>query len=156
MNYNNPYRPYNFNPQYNPLQPYQDQLAQMQQQQAQVQQPTQSPQVNQGLLWVQGEAGAKSYLVAPNSSVLLMDSESEKFYIKSTDGAGMPNLRTFEYKEMTAAAVAPVQPNPDVQYVTKEEYSALESKYQELADSIAALKKPQTTARPKKEVVDNG
>ena len=76
------YNPYQFG-QMNPLQPQMDRLAQMQ---AQYQQPQQSQQVNQGILWVQGEAGAKSYLVAPNTSVLLMDSENSNFYIKTTDG----------------------------------------------------------------------
>ena len=38
-----------------------------------------------GLNWVQGEAGAKAYPVAPNTSILLMDSEESVFYIKATD-----------------------------------------------------------------------
>ena len=92
------YNPYQFG-QVNPLQPQMDRLAQMQ---AQYQQPPQQQQnVNQGILWVQGEAGAKSYLVAPNTSVLLMDSENSQFYIKTTDQAGMPTLRTFVYQEVT-------------------------------------------------------
>ena len=98
------YNPYQFG-QVNPLQPQMDRLASMQ---AQYQQPQQQ-NVNQGILWVQGEAGAKSYLVAPNTSVLLMDSENSQFYIKTTDQAGMPTLRTFEYKEITAG-VAPTAP----------------------------------------------
>lgn len=69
------YNPYQFG-QMNPLQPQMDRLAQMQ---AQYQQPQQSQQVNQGILWVQGEAGAKSYLVAPNTSVLLMDTVNNGF-----------------------------------------------------------------------------
>lgn len=56
---------------------------------------------NQGLLWVSGEVGAKSWIVPPNQTALLMDSECDKFYIKSSDNAGMPTLRTFEYKEVT-------------------------------------------------------
>lgn len=88
--------------------PYQYSLAfladdQFQQQPVQMPtQPVQQPQQNNsGILWVSGEVGAKSYLVAPGTSVLLMDSESEKFYIKSTDVSGMPQpLRTFEYHEI--------------------------------------------------------
>lgn len=68
--------------------------------QAQYQQPQQQ-NVNQGILWVQGEAGAKSYLVAPNTSVLLMDSDESAFYLKSADSSGMPSLRTFKYIETT-------------------------------------------------------
>lgn len=67
--------------------PYQAQyLSQMQMPQMT---PVQQPQQN-GLIWVQGEAGAKSYLVAPNSTVLLMDSENQRFYLKSSDASGMP------------------------------------------------------------------
>ena len=59
-------------------------------------------QWNNGLIWVQGEAGAKSYLVAPGSTVMLMDSEGERFYLKSADASGMPMpLRIFDYKERT-------------------------------------------------------
>lgn len=56
-----------------------------------------------GLQWVQGEAGAKAFPVSAGQSVLLMDSENDVFYIKSTDNSGMPlPLRTFDYKERTA------------------------------------------------------
>ena len=48
------------------------------------------PQSGNGLIWVQGEAGAKSYLVAANSTVMLMDSEADVFYLKSADASGMP------------------------------------------------------------------
>lgn len=55
-----------------------------------------------GLRWVQGEAGAKAYPVNAGQSVLLMDSENNVFYIKSTDNIGMPlPLRTFDYRERT-------------------------------------------------------
>ena len=57
------------------------------------------------VIWVQGETGAKSYLVAPNTTVLLMDSESNRFYLKSSDGSGMPQpLRIFEYSEVNRNA----------------------------------------------------
>lgn len=64
----------------------------------------QQPQVNDnGILWVQGEAGAKSWAVAPGKSVMLMDSESNTFYIKSSDQSGMPMpLRIFDYTERTS------------------------------------------------------
>jgi hypothetical protein len=32
-----------------------------------------------GQIWVQGEAGAKSYLVAPNKTVTLWDSETNQY-----------------------------------------------------------------------------
>lgn len=81
-----------------------------------------------GIVWVQGEAGAKSYLVAAGQSVLLMDSESNTFYIKSTDANGMPSpLRVFDYKERTQTTVD--------KYVTREEFDKLvESLKKEVKD----------------------
>lgn len=86
-------------------------------------------QGNNGLIWVQGEAGAKSYLVAPGNTVMLMDSEGERFYLKSADASGMPMpLRIFEYKERTetpsqafSGPVAAQNVNFD-NFVTREEF----------------------------------
>lgn len=50
-----------------------------------------------GIIWVQGEAGAKSYLVAPNTTVQLWDSESQTIYLKSADASGMPSIKTLDY-----------------------------------------------------------
>lgn len=140
----NPYMGgYNYGQYYNPLQPQMDRLAQMQAQYQQ-QQPH-VPQTNQGILWVQGEAGAKSYLVAPNTSVLLMDSENSQFYIKTTDQAGMPTLRTFVYQEVTGAPQnAQKQPetNLDDKYVTRQEYNDLRGKYEELYGLLETATKP--------------
>lgn len=119
------------------IQPPMDRLQQLQapyQMAPQMQQTPQIPQTNQGILWVQGEAGAKSYLVAPSTSILLMDSENEYFYIKTTDAAGMPTLRTFQYKEIINGQKKETAPaeNLDEKYVTRNEYQDLKSKYEEL------------------------
>ena len=93
----------------------------------QYQQPVAQPQQSgNGLIWVQGEAGAKSYLVAPGNTVMLMDSESERFYIKSADASGMPlPLRVFAYQELTQQGVqSPMvaeQTNPN-NFITREEF----------------------------------
>ena len=50
-----------------------------------------------GIIWVQGEAGAKSYLVAPNNTVQLWDSESQTIYLKSADASGMPSMKILDY-----------------------------------------------------------
>lgn len=124
--------------------PPMDRLAQLQAQRNQMQGtqmslPNQPPQTNQGLLWVQGEAGAKSYLVAPNTTVLLMDSEGSRFYLKSTDSAGMPSLRVFEYSEVSQNAPQAQQGeqiNLDDKYVTRQEYDALQGKYMEILERL--------------------
>lgn len=67
----------------------------------------QPQQQSGGLIWVQGEAGAKSYPVSAGQSVLLMDSESNRFFIKSADVSGMPlPLRIFDYTERKDTAKA--------------------------------------------------
>ena len=109
-----------------------DQLAQYKQpyqlppQQQVMQQAPQGPaQQNNGIVWVQGEAGAKAHLVAPGQSVMLMDSEGMRFYIKVSDASGMPMpLRVFEYREVTGAQQA-TEHVPQIdpkQFVTREEF----------------------------------
>ena len=86
--------------------------------------PATQQQASSGLVWVQGETGAKGYLVAPNNTVLLMDAETNRFYLKSSDGSGMPlPLRVFEYTEITGkTAPAPASDSPSTEYVTKQEF----------------------------------
>lgn len=64
----------------------------------QYQQPViQNQNQQNGVIWVQGEAGAKSYMVAPNSTVTLWDSENQTIYLKSADATGMPSIKTLDY-----------------------------------------------------------
>lgn len=93
------------------------------------QMPTPAPQTNNGLVWVQGEVAAKSYPVAPNCTVMLMDSEGERFYLKSADSSGMPlPLRIFDYNERqntpTSDFKAPTSDfsELDGKYITREEF----------------------------------
>lgn len=81
-------------------------------------------QANLGAIqWVQGESGAKSFPVGANSTALLMDSETQKFYIKTVDASGMPQpLRSFRYEEIKEVATSPAPAKPNVEYVTKAEF----------------------------------
>lgn len=113
-----------------------DTLTQLRNQQMQpfmAQQPAPQPQSGNGLIWVQGEGGAKSYLVAPNTTIMLMDSEDTLFYLKSSDASGMPlPLRRFRYEEIpaepngngTGARVGDFSGNGG-KYVTHEELRAI-------------------------------
>lgn len=139
-----------------PAAPMPDQLAQLRAQQ-QAQQPVVPAAAAQpvqqgasGIIWVQGEAGAKSYMVAPGNSVLLMDSENQVFYLKGADASGMPlPLRVFDYTERpqpqpggspAPAQAAPAQPTQD--YVTREEFNALSARI----DALSAPKTRRQTA----------
>ncbi|MBO6094063.1 MAG: hypothetical protein J6Y48_03790 [Clostridia bacterium] len=52
---------------------------------------------NNGIIWVSGEAGAKAYMVAPNNTIQLWDSESQTIYLKSADASGMPSMKILDY-----------------------------------------------------------
>ena len=119
--------------------------------------PTTQPmaqQGNNGLIWVQGEAGAKSYLVAPGNTVMLMDSEGERFYLKSADASGMPMpLRIFDYKEHANAPVSDFKaPTSDFseldgRFITREEFE------QRMA-SMASQCQCRNKAKKKEDVTD--
>ena len=95
--------------------------------------PPPQPQANNGLIWVQGEAAARSYLVAPSSTVLLMDSDASRFYLKSADASGMPSIRIFEYKETTFGNTAE---QPKQNYITRDEYNALLEQVNRLTEKV--------------------
>lgn len=144
------YMPYY--PSYQPYygQPMPDHLAQLRQNQYQQtaipnmpQTAVQAQQSDSGIIWVQGEAGAKAYLVAPGNTVQLWDSESQVIYLKSADVSGMPSMRVLDYTERNAAQ--PVKkaaaPQADLsQYITRDQLEEILSE---------RLKKPVKT--PKKE-----
>ena len=106
--------------------PYQDQLNQLRTANPMTMQmqgfpPMQARPDPGGLNWVQGEAGAKSWFVAPGATVLLMDSENQRFYLKSADMNGVPAMRTFEYSEVGAQKPQEVQQTAN--FVTVEEFT---------------------------------
>lgn len=93
----------------------------------------QPQQTQNGIVWVQGEAGAKAHPVGAGQSALLMDSENNVFYIKSSDVSGMPlPLRIFDYQERNTNASPTAVQNSTIDtsiYVTKEE---LEKRLEEI------------------------
>lgn len=116
MGYQQMYPSYNYYPQQQLNQPV-------------VQQQMTQPVNDTGIIWVQGEAGAKSFAVAPGKSVMLMDSESNTFYIKSSDNSGMPMpLRVFDYSERTQQSTQQVntiqhEQIDTSQFITRDEFN---------------------------------
>lgn len=116
--------PYYNNPFPTSYQPYYPQYQQMS--------PTQmsgTSQTSSNLIWVQGEAGAKSYMVAPNSTVQLWDSESQTIYLKSADASGMPSMRILDYTIRQNGPQTPPVASQEkkIDYPTREEFNALQS-----------------------------
>ena len=53
---------------------------------------------------VNGEAGARAYNIAPNSSVLLLDETQPIIYLKVTDGGGYPTITAYQISPYQAEA----------------------------------------------------
>lgn len=102
-------------------------------------QQAQQPQQNNGIIWVQGEAGAKSYMVAPNTTVQLWDSESQVIYLKSADASGMPSIKVLDYTIRDSAPKHPTPVGAQVDYATKEDVGALQGELNKLRDEMTTL-----------------
>lgn len=113
-------------------------------------QPYQMPQPNTaGIIWIQGEAGAKSYMVAPNTTAVLFDSESQTIYLKSADATGMPSMRVLDY---TIRDNTPKTPGNAVlqqkgDYPTREEFDALKNQINALKERIERSGKDEPIVR---------
>lgn len=101
-------------------------------------QPT--AQQSNGIRWVQGEAGAKAYPVAPGESAFLMDSENPMAYLKSTDQSGMPSMRYYSITEVNPEAIAPKsEPAPRVDYATQDDLNRLREELKTVRKTIKSL-----------------
>lgn len=130
--------PATYQPMYQPYTPVQ----QSGQNLALVQQPVQQ----NGIIWVSGEAGAKAYLVAPNNTVQLWDSESQTIYLKSADASGMPSMKVLDYTIRESAQNAPNLPvkqqNEDLSiYATREALDGVTAQITALRERVDNLTK---------------
>lgn len=112
-----------------------------------------------GITWVDGVSSAKAYPVANGTSILLMDSNENAFYIKSADQSGMPSIRVFDYSERTVAQsqqpqAAQVQeptvevPEIDLSiYVTKEELKKVASDIEKKIETLSSSTPKATTRK---------
>ena len=99
---------------------------------------------NPGLTWVQGEAGAKSYLVAPNTTVQLWDSEAQVIYLKSADASGMPSMKVIDY---TIRDQAPVNVSGvSTGYATHEEIEQIRKEIEAVRGRLDELGKEAVNA----------
>lgn len=98
--------------------------------QARVTPQNQNTQLNT-FQWVQGQAGAEAYPVAPGASVILMDSNAPVIYYKSADSSGryLP-MKTYDLVERTEPVQGPNEaPSIDTSaFVTRDEIDGLIAK----------------------------
>ena len=162
---------YNYTPTY--VNPYVQQPWQYQQPAGQLEQlraaqafqapPQPAQQPGGGLIWVQGEEGAKAYMVAPGASVMLMDSENQAFYIKTADASGMPlPLRVFDYTERTntqqgaGTTVGVPQKEGSSVYVTRTEMQEVQAALAKQIDELRSVALLRSKAQTMKEAHNNG
>lgn len=151
--YNNPY--FGYYPQAQPMIPM------VYPQQQMIEQPNNNVQPQQNsnamdsyFIWVQGEAGAKSYPVARGTTLPLFDTEGDYVYFKSVDNNGIPLplvtkvISDPPFKEKTKVVeeeTAEVQVDMS-NYVTKEVYDELQKKYEDLENRILELETKPTSS----------
>ena len=125
-------------------------------------QPTPQKPTND-IIWVQGEAGAKGFLVAPNNTVVLWDTENPVIYVKSADASGIPSMRVLDFKERNGNSRNNGENAPKThectcgdKFATKEQINDLRAKlddltvkYEELSRPV--VEKPKTTTKKSKE-----
>jgi hypothetical protein len=119
MNYNNPY--------FNPYQSYP------------YTQPTQqqnAPMTNYlQLTFINGIEGAKAFIVAPNQTIYLKDSDSNILYEKKADAQGRYTLTAFELKPVEInTPTAPIK----TEYATTSDLNALKSIFIEQMNTLSS------------------
>lgn len=107
--------------------------------------PTQNYQQS-GIVWVQGEAAAKSYPVAPNTSVALWDSEANVIYIKSADASGMPSMKIIDYTMRDNSARTP-KTDAQTEFATKNDLSIIQEEIDGLKAKISGNRKEHKDAK---------
>ena len=110
---------------------------------AQIVYPQAQPENKGGMIWVQGEASAKSYLVAPNQSVTLWDSEQNTIYVKTADASGMPSMKVLDYTIRENAPIS-ADSHAEQEFATKDDIDNLREEISSLRaniDDIANTKK---------------
>ena len=121
---------------YQPYQPYQppmaDQLMQLRQNQYQPNMQQVPQQQAPSIVWVQSEAEAMTYPIAPNNAVTLWDSNAPVIYLKQADASGKPSMKIYDLVERTQRPAQTPQA-PTVEYAPLSRLEALEARLNELA-----------------------
>ena len=119
-----------------------------------VNQQTNQQQASGGIIWVQGEAGAKSYLVAPNQTVQLWDSENQVIYLKSADASGMPSIKTIDYTVRGSQGLSEAFEADKGKFISIDQFKSLQSELEALKADIDKIKHSRIKDHKRKEVDD--
>lgn len=124
-------------------------------------QPMETQKINNGFIWVQGEAGAKAYLVAPNVRLPLWDSEDMFVYIKEADSTGKMSTKKYRLVEETGGNIsnlpenAPKTPEEHAckcgdKFILKEDLNAVQGEIQDIMCRLSDIEEKYTklSAKP--------
>lgn len=90
--------------------------------------------------FVNGIEGAKSYQVAPNQTMLLMDSDSPTIYMKSANSLGQASLRYFKMVEISESDAKGESNKNNVEYALKSDVDNINKKIEELSAKLSEIK----------------
>jgi len=85
-------------------------------------------------IWVNGKAGADTFMVAPNNTVPLWDLQEQVIYLKSVDGMGRPSMQILDYT---------IREIP-----TSDDFTDLKNEIANLKEQIESLKKGKKKNEP--------
>lgn len=114
----------------------------------------QNPQVNNSsnITWVQGEAGAKAFIVPNGASMALFDSENQVIYIKSVDSSGKPSLTILDYVDRDAQPKEQEQKVDETKYATAEQFDSFKKEslktISDLSNQIENMQKQLSEFKP--------
>lgn len=98
------------------------------------------PQSTNAIEYVNGIEGAKAYIMQPNSTRWLMDSDGSYFYLKTSNAQNQASVKMYEYKEIDISTKKAKETKSEIDmsaYVKKEDFDALKK-------VVAGLKKSRT------------
>lgn len=87
-------------------------------------------QQTQTFTYVNGIEGAKSFPIAPNQTVLLMDNDNPIFYIKASNQLGQSTIRIFRFEEIK-------EEQPSAKYVSIDDFNKFK---QEMLEAVKGVK----------------
>ena len=90
-------------------------------------------------VFVQGEAGATNYLVRSGTTVMPIDFQAGKFWLKSNTGGIPQRMRHFVFKEIFPEQEQPNQSENGNASVTREEFDSLSKNVSAIANNLQKL-----------------
>ena len=84
-----------------------------------------------GIQYVNGKESAQAFQTQPNQSVLLMDSNEDKFYIVRADASNFKTVEEFTFKKVEEKKTT---------YVTAEEFNELKATLETYKPLLESLK----------------